>query len=169
MMPQTTDPLARLRDIHLPQPVSPWPPAPGWWILAALLTAVVLYGLWRGWRHRRANRYRRLALAQLAGIDPQLQDETRYLQAINQLLKQTALAAPKPPPVAALSGESWLRFLDASGDTSAFSDGPGQWLLTGPYAAAPPASAQPRQLQQLHDLVERWIKKHQLGRVGEPC
>ncbi|MFB0988929.1 MAG: DUF4381 domain-containing protein, partial [Gammaproteobacteria bacterium] len=29
--------LAQLADIHLPEPVSYWPPAIGWWILAAIV------------------------------------------------------------------------------------------------------------------------------------
>ncbi|MDD9890866.1 MAG: DUF4381 domain-containing protein, partial [Gammaproteobacteria bacterium] len=29
--------LAQLADIHLPGEISYWPPAPGWWVLAALL------------------------------------------------------------------------------------------------------------------------------------
>ena len=30
------DPLSELRDIHLPDPVSWWPPAPGWWIAVGI-------------------------------------------------------------------------------------------------------------------------------------
>ena len=44
MPPETNiaEPLADLRDIHLPQPISWWPPAPGWWILLGLLLVSIL-------------------------------------------------------------------------------------------------------------------------------
>jgi len=37
------NPLDMLRDIHLPGEVSAWPPAPGWWILAILSIAFILW------------------------------------------------------------------------------------------------------------------------------
>ena len=41
------NPLVNLKDIHLPPPVSFWPPAPGWWILAVLLiTSLFFGGVW---------------------------------------------------------------------------------------------------------------------------
>lgn len=46
--------LEQLRDIHLPQAVHWWPPAPGWWIVAALVLALTI---WLG-RYLQA-RYRR--------------------------------------------------------------------------------------------------------------
>ena len=46
---QEQDPLAQLRDIHLPEAISVWPPAPGWWVLfigiIALLATLAYY--WR--------------------------------------------------------------------------------------------------------------------------
>ena len=38
------NPLVNLKDIHLPPPVSFWPPAPGWWILAVLLISSLFFG-----------------------------------------------------------------------------------------------------------------------------
>lgn len=35
-----------LRDIHLPDGVSPWPPAPGWWGVLVLLVLVSLIARW---------------------------------------------------------------------------------------------------------------------------
>ena len=34
--------LAQLADIHLPEPVSYWPPAIGWWILAAIFLVLLV-------------------------------------------------------------------------------------------------------------------------------
>ncbi|HAU18090.1 MAG TPA: DUF4381 domain-containing protein, partial [Marinobacter adhaerens] len=44
MNPQ--DPLSQLRDIHLPETGGLWPPAPGWWVLAILLIAVLAALVW---------------------------------------------------------------------------------------------------------------------------
>ena len=35
--------LEQLRDIHLPQAVHWWPPAPGWWLVAALVLALTVW------------------------------------------------------------------------------------------------------------------------------
>ncbi|MGB5726303.1 MAG: DUF4381 domain-containing protein, partial [Thiogranum sp.] len=42
-----------LRDIHLPDPLSWWPPAPGWWLLLTLLVAIALLGGYLLHRYRR--------------------------------------------------------------------------------------------------------------------
>jgi hypothetical protein len=41
-MTPASDALAQLRDIHLPDPVPFWPPAPGWWIVATVLVALAV-------------------------------------------------------------------------------------------------------------------------------
>ena len=63
------DPLADLADIHLPNSISAWPLAPGWWVLIILACAglVALFKLWSKWHASRL--YRRQALAQLNSIE----------------------------------------------------------------------------------------------------
>ena len=43
-----------LRDIHLPAPLGWWPLAPGWWIVGALVFALLIAGLI--WLWKRQNR-----------------------------------------------------------------------------------------------------------------
>ena len=152
------DPLAQLRDIHLPQAVSAWPPAWGWWALAVLVSALFIIALTFLLRRYRRNAYRRQALKQLAAINSHRlkRQHQLYLQQLNQLLKQTALAADQPQ-AAGLSGEAWLNFLDTSGNTNAFTQGAGSVLLNGPYQAEVTVDDD---LSPLHELAKQWLKGH---------
>ena len=40
-----TDPLAELRDIHLPPEIGWWPPAYGWWILITALLTLTIFAI----------------------------------------------------------------------------------------------------------------------------
>ena len=131
-------PLADLRDIHLPAEVSWWPPAAGWWVLTALL----LLGAWALSKYLRApgRRTRRLALKELARLErsfAQDQDTRALLGAVSQLVRRYALACFPRAQVAGLEGERWLDFLDRSGATSAFSRGPGAALADARYQPNP--------------------------------
>ncbi|MYM61852.1 DUF4381 domain-containing protein [Pseudomaricurvus sp. HS19] len=103
------DPLASLRDIHLPDPVSA-APAWGWWLLAALLALATIAAVLWWWQWRRRNAYRRRALQLLQEYSTTGAD-AQQLQAINQLLKRTALHACPQQPVAQLHGQAWSEFL----------------------------------------------------------
>ena len=37
------NPLDQLRDIHLPEPISWWPLAPGWWLLIIIALALMVW------------------------------------------------------------------------------------------------------------------------------
>ncbi len=56
---EAEDPLSQLRDIHLPEPVTFWPPAPGWWFILLL----ILIGLVFLYRHAIAALLQRRKLA----------------------------------------------------------------------------------------------------------
>ena len=151
-----TDPLANLADIQIPDPVSAWPPAPGWWILAALVLAVLIgVPLWLIKRHRK-RAYRREALAQLQLLQNR-KDElsaTEMASALSGLLKQVAITLFGRQHTASLNGEAWLQFLDAKGNTSDFTQGPGRVLGNDIYR--PDASVE---LDTLFTLSKKWIEK----------
>lgn len=136
-MSSATDQILQLRDIHLPPPPPWWPPAPGWWLLAVLTVALlVLCGWWlvRAWRQRRR---RCLMLLMLDELESELVHDPapQRLAGLSALLKRLALKRHPRLDVAALSGASWLAFLDRTGGDGAFARGPGRVLADGAYRA----------------------------------
>lgn len=117
-----------LKSIHLPADVSTWPLAPGWWVLLALLLALLAAALlW----HRRYKRqaFRREALTLLADIEKQ-QNMTplQLIDDVSALLKRVAITTHGRESVAGRTGDSWLKFLDETGKTQGFTQGPGRIL-----------------------------------------
>ncbi|MCU7555169.1 DUF4381 domain-containing protein [Alteromonas sp. ASW11-19] len=104
----TQDPLAQLRDIHTPDPVSAWPLAWGWWCVIALVLMLVSFGVYRYVKHRRRQRPRREALRQLSAVSARDDDWPTQL---NGLMKRVALVYYPSSEVAALYGEQWQQFL----------------------------------------------------------
>ncbi len=158
-MPNLPDPLQNLRDVHMPDPISWWPPAVGWWMIMGLLIIGVSLVLWAR-ASRQRTRPRRVALAQLEQVKQQYAAHANDQWAITQvshLLRRYALAVFSRSRVAGLSGQSWLNFLDTTGSTNQFSEGPGQSLRSSPYQSHAPTSA-----SDLLPLVERWIRQVQV-------
>lgn len=112
MNPMATDPLAELRDIHLPNAVGMWPPAPGWWILAALAIVAITYLIYRLYQRRLQAKFwvtasqelqKQIANAELTG--------QIALHACNDILKRAAIHGYPNQSIAELSGNSWLEWL----------------------------------------------------------
>lgn len=107
----------QLRDLHAPDPISWWPPALGWWLVAAVvlsLLALLLPYLGRGWRRRRLRRAIRAELDALHRAESD-EDVIPYLLAANQLLRRVALTLAPRNQIAALHGLAWVDRLDAFG------------------------------------------------------
>ncbi len=141
---EAEDPLSQLRDIHLPDPVSFWPPAPGWWILLLC----VLIGLAFLARHAFVAMIRRRRLEsvmheldqayvrftkQSAFENTRNQAGLDFLATVNVLLKRVAQVMYPDSTSSRLTGRDWLHFLDACDQGSAFSQGPGSVLADGAY------------------------------------
>jgi hypothetical protein len=122
------DPALVLRDIHQTAAPSLWPPAPGWWLVAALLLATgIALVLWRRSRVRRRRRIMRLfdeTLAAEAGAPAQI-------AAMSALLRRAARRRDRHADT--LQGEAWLAFLDAGDTRHPFSRGEGRLLLDGGF------------------------------------
>lgn len=151
------DPLADLRDIHLPPNIEAWPPAPGWWILAAAIILLVIYACWYAYRTWQKSAYRREASRQLRQLfETHQHDQQAFLLDYNTLLKRVALTTFPRDNVANLTGEAWVAFLDQTGKTREFTMGPGQVLIDGQYAPVTTVD-----IERLHALGQSWIKSHE--------
>lgn len=161
--PAATDPLAGLRAYHLPEAPSWWPPAPGWWVLAGLvLLALALAARWYLRRRCRLAASRQ-AIRELAVLRERLEkegDSVVCVRDLSRLLRRYAISRYPRQEVAALAGESWLRFLDSHGGSGRFLEGPGRHLLDAPYRPEPVAAA-----GELLMLVEQWVLSNREGRA----
>lgn len=152
------DPLAELHDIQMPEPVGWWPPAPFWWVIIALLLALLLTGIFLSVRRYRRNAYRREALRCLE----QLSTNRITPERVNRILKAAAISAFGRHTCAALHGQAWLDFLrrTAPGAASALNSDSSEALGTASYQANP--SYHPDELLL---AAKSWIKKHRAGRT----
>ncbi len=148
-----------LRDIHLPGAVSWWPPAPGWWLLAALVLAgLVLYGI-----HYYRGRHKRAALRAMTRVRTALEqgaEPVACLQYASTVLRRFAMtsaaaAGAVAADVPGLIGERWLRYLDGRWGKTGFSAGLGRKLLAAPYAR--PNSIDRSVALELTGLCAAWL------------
>ncbi|MBR0896202.1 DUF4381 domain-containing protein [Bradyrhizobium tropiciagri] len=156
--PLIADPVAGLIDIPLPQPVSLLPATWAARIVIVLLAAGIVVAAWHLLRHVRANRYRRVALAELDRLQQTSAAIPGGMAAgLALLVRRTALDAFPRETIAPLAGAHWLAFLDRSYGGDEFSQGAGRLLTTAPYGRT---TADAGELRSLQDLVRRWIRGH---------
>ena len=155
--PGSLDLLNALRDIREPAPPGFWPPAPGWWLLAALLLAAAITLGWLTWRRSQRQRPIRRALEELESWRTRAarRSHTEAASELAELLKRAALTRYPRHEVARLSGNAWLAFLDHSGDTNGFTKGAGRAL--GDLRYAPTLELEP---EALAALARAWLERH---------
>ena len=147
--------LSQLHDIHLPAPVSWWPPAIGWWLLLLLLIILVVIGYWFYRRHQRM-RWRRDALAELLHLQQQSLSSKELIIELSMLMRRVAITRFPREEVASLTGEKWLLFLDQQLKRPEFQQ-QGRLLITAPYST-PYDKSVDADTKELCNLCERWIR-----------
>ena len=138
------DPTLVLRDIHPGTSPAWWPPAPGWWGIAVVLTVSVAAYLW--WRRRkrlRAQRVRKMFDQAVLAMEP----PTAQVAAMSELLRRCA--RQRDPQADRLQGEAWLAFLDGVDMPQAFTQGTGRLLLDGGFRR----EADPHEVEALRTLA----------------
>ena len=118
---------------------------------------------WRAWRHWQAAAYRRAALAEWQQLKTQTADPRQQeaaLRHLPELMKRTALAAFPRAQVASLSAIEWLRFLDRTGHTDAFTRGHGQLLPELAYDPRAVTLLGTASVEELFEVIRLWIAGH---------
>jgi hypothetical protein len=102
------NPLAQLKDIHLPGAVSAWPPAFGWWLLMLLVIGAIVASVTLFRRYKRARRAQKQALSILNAINGTQSD---WPQQLNGVLKRLAIRYFPNHDIAAMHSSQWSEFL----------------------------------------------------------
>ena len=153
------DPLQQLRDIHLPEPVSWWPPAPGWWILAALVVGLSLLLLVQWRKRRHLSKYRREALQILTELKAEYQSQENnreYLQKLLGLLRRVVKTAYPERHWESLSTNQLLQELEfelhreIDLDALLYAKGSGQLISSS-------------QLDDFVASLRNWIQQHRVA------
>ena len=126
--------LAQLRDIHSAGQTRWRPPAPGWWMLAIILSLVLAFMLRKAVNWLSVRRRRKAWLRTLEDLnreyDP-VQQPHEYLAGLNRLFRAVAVKAFPGTACARLQGEQWVAFIadlmpgqDADENLGALASGP---------------------------------------------
>jgi Domain of unknown function (DUF4381) len=156
------EPLA-LKDIHLPEAITWWPPAPGWWALLLAIMLLLSGGvmLYRRLRRKTALKHAWRLLNQLKNTADQ--EPLATLTALSALLRRVAISRDHRDAVASLHGDAWLAYLDRGLPDAPFSSGIGRCLADAHYRHR---LATDLDLATVFALCERWLK-HQ-ATVSKP-
>ena len=146
-----------LRDIHLPEAVSWWPPAPGWWVLLGVILAAL--AAWLFWRRRREQQRLsaiNLARQELTWIQEQFvthEDPEESVRRLSILLRRLSISLYPREQTAGLTGRAWLEFLDKPMAGKDFTRGGGRLVVEAPYRPG----VKYEDVETLLSLCREWI------------
>jgi hypothetical protein len=150
-----------LKDIHLPDSILWWPPAPGWWVLGVVLIIFLfLMLLPKLWRWLRYKPVRSLSLKEFYLIKQSHQqqaDQKQTLQAITTLLRRTVMSKSGRIGHAGVVGDDWINQLNQMSQKDCFTQAQGELLKHGRYQPAIEGQNK-ADIDSLLQSCENWIK-----------
>ncbi len=150
----------QLRDIRGLDPVSWFPPAVGWWLIAVAVTVLILALLW--WRDQRQRyplgSWQKDAQRRLRALRRRLEewDSKTVAGELSELLRRIAMARHGREACAGLAGDEWLAWLQARDPSDFDWNDRGRLLLELPYAPTGTPEHSDA-LRQLIDATQRWV------------
>lgn len=157
-MPVTTPATLELKDIHLPDTISWWPLAPGWWILlGGIILITLLFFVIK--KHRARKRTKKIALAELEKIRhfyQQDDDAVALIRSLSTLMRRASISFYPRHDASSLTGKDWLNYLENTAPTKGFLHSDGQVLASAPYL---PENHLPNvNTEALLTLCEDWLR-----------
>ncbi|VAW96372.1 hypothetical protein MNBD_GAMMA23-1755 [hydrothermal vent metagenome] len=145
-----------LRDIHLPDAVSWWPPAIGWWLLAGLIiiTILLLPKLYRYIKSKPLNKLATEAYQKVINDYKKSPNNQQLLQALVKLLRQISMSYQGRDVSAHLTGDSWVKQLNALTERDYFDFDTQKLLTRAPYQKAAISNID---VQSLISTTKNWI------------
>ncbi len=108
-------PVLPLRDIKLPPEPGFWPLAPGWWVLIALLSIVLLWVIFKWFGHLRKKRRWQEIDQQLSAIEFAFQqngDKKQLLADLSVFLRRFVKFQLQQSHAVTLTGQKWIDHLN---------------------------------------------------------
>lgn len=162
------NPLDQLLPPIEPAAIGLWPPAPGWWLLAALLP-VLLWSLYLLFKRMRGNKaklpedisqdpLRLSALAELNALTKPYDNAQAgpWLQALNGLLKRLCIQRYPDSQCHTLTSRQWLAYLDNRCPAAGLT----RWMVLVEGAYRPNCILDDKAIAGLNQAVDTWIRKH---------
>lgn len=153
-----SQPALALRDIHWPDPVSWWPPAPGWWLLGLLILLVLLSSAWaiRVMLKPSVSREAKQHLQRITSEWLDTQHHEQYLQQLSRLLRQIGMTYLGRAEVAGLHGNDWWQRLNQLSRQAELQPPLTSLLAEQQYRRD--LSLDPAQVEAINLQLQRWLK-----------
>ncbi len=145
-----------LKDIHLPDAITWWPLAIGWWLLIVMVIAAI-YGGYLFYKRLTRRTARKDATIVLQDIKQHAKDDVlQTIKALSACLRRVAISIDSRENVAGLVGDAWLDYLDNAMDDAPFKTGIGRLLVDAPYQRLVTETVD---IDALITLCEAWLAR----------